>query len=70
MMHHLHNHLHICIIIGSQEELVAAELEAAEEVPQEEPYRRCRLKRTPLMNFKSVQTTVQVRLSEASPGAL
>jgi hypothetical protein len=36
-MHHLHNHLHICIIIGSQEESVAAEPEAVEEVSQEEP---------------------------------
>jgi hypothetical protein len=36
-MHHLHNHLHLCIITGSQEESVAAEPEAAEKVPQEEP---------------------------------
>jgi hypothetical protein len=31
-----HYHLYICIITGSQEESVAAELEAAEEAPQEE----------------------------------
>jgi hypothetical protein len=37
LIHHLHNHLHLCIITGSQEELVAAEPEAVEEVPQEEP---------------------------------
>jgi hypothetical protein len=37
LMHHLHNYLHLCIITGSQEESVAAELEATEEVPQEEP---------------------------------
>jgi hypothetical protein len=37
LMHHLHNHLHQCIITESQEESVAAEPEAAEEVPQEEP---------------------------------
>jgi hypothetical protein len=30
-------HLHICIIIGSQKESVAAEPEAVEEVLQEEP---------------------------------
>jgi hypothetical protein len=36
-MHHLHNHLHLCIITRSQEESVAAEPEAVEEVPQEEP---------------------------------
>jgi hypothetical protein len=35
-MHHLYNHLHQCIIIGSHEKSVAAELEAAEKVPQEE----------------------------------
>jgi hypothetical protein len=34
-MHHLHNHLHLCIITGSHEESVAAEPEAVEEVPQE-----------------------------------
>jgi hypothetical protein len=37
LMHRLHNHLHLCIITGSQEESVAAKLEAVEEVPQEEP---------------------------------
>jgi hypothetical protein len=37
LLHRLHNHLHICIITGSQEESVAAESEAAEEVPQKEP---------------------------------
>jgi hypothetical protein len=36
-MHHLHNHLHLCIITGSQEKSVAAEPEAVEKVPQEEP---------------------------------
>jgi hypothetical protein len=36
-MRRLHNHLHLCIITGSQEESVAAEPEAVEEVPQEEP---------------------------------
>jgi hypothetical protein len=36
-MHHLHNHLYLCIITGSQEESVAAEPEAVEEVPREEP---------------------------------
>jgi hypothetical protein len=36
-MHQLHNHLHQCITTGSQEESVAAEPKAAEEVPQEEP---------------------------------
>jgi hypothetical protein len=36
-MHHLHNHLHLYIITGSQEESIAAEPEEAEEVPQEEP---------------------------------
>jgi hypothetical protein len=36
-MHHLYNHLHQCIITGSQEESVAAEPEADEEVSQEEP---------------------------------
>jgi hypothetical protein len=36
-MHHLYNHLHICIITGSQEESVSVEPEAAEKVPQEEP---------------------------------
>jgi hypothetical protein len=35
-MHHLHYHLHLCIITGSQEESVAAEPEVAEEVSQEE----------------------------------
>jgi hypothetical protein len=35
-MHQLHIQLHICIITGSQEELVATEPEAVEEVPQEE----------------------------------
>jgi hypothetical protein len=35
-MHHLHNHLHQCIITGSQEESAAAEPEAAkEELAQE-----------------------------------
>jgi hypothetical protein len=37
LMHHLHNHLHLCIITGLQEKSVAAEPEATEEVPQEEP---------------------------------
>jgi hypothetical protein len=37
LMHHLHNHLHLCIITGSQEESVVAEPEAVEEVPQVEP---------------------------------
>jgi hypothetical protein len=37
LMHHLHNHLHLYIIIGSQEKSVAVEPEAVEEVPQEEP---------------------------------
>jgi hypothetical protein len=37
LMHQLHIHLHLCIITGSQEESVAAEPEAVEEVPQEEP---------------------------------
>jgi hypothetical protein len=37
LMHHLHNHLHLCIIAGSQEESVAAKPEAVKEVPQEEP---------------------------------
>jgi hypothetical protein len=36
-MHHLHNHIHLCIIIGSQEKSVATEPVAIEEVPQEEP---------------------------------
>jgi hypothetical protein len=36
-MHHLHNHLHLCIIVESQEESVATELEATEEVLQKEP---------------------------------
>jgi hypothetical protein len=36
-MHHLHNHSHLCIITGSQEESVVAEPEAIEEVSQEEP---------------------------------
>jgi hypothetical protein len=35
LMHLLHYHLHICIITGLQES-VAAEPEAAEEVPQKE----------------------------------
>jgi hypothetical protein len=35
-MPHLHNHLYLCIITGSQEESKAIESEAAEEVPQEE----------------------------------
>jgi hypothetical protein len=33
LMHHSHNHLHICIITGSQEESVAAEPEAARGSP-------------------------------------
>jgi hypothetical protein len=37
LAHHLHNHLHICIITGSQEESVAAKPEATEKVPWEEP---------------------------------
>jgi hypothetical protein len=37
LLHHLHNHLYLCIITESQEESVAAELEAVEEVPQKEP---------------------------------
>jgi hypothetical protein len=37
LMHHLHNHLHLCIIKGSQKESVAAESKATKEVPQEEP---------------------------------
>jgi hypothetical protein len=37
LMHHLYNHLHLCIITGSQEESVSVEPEAAEKVPQEEP---------------------------------
>jgi hypothetical protein len=36
LMHHLHNHLHLYIITGSQEESVATEPKAVEEVPQEE----------------------------------
>jgi hypothetical protein len=35
-MHHMHNHLHLCIITGSQEKSVAAEPKAVEEVLQEE----------------------------------
>jgi hypothetical protein len=35
-MHHLHNHLHLYIITGSQEESVAAEPKAVEEVSQKE----------------------------------
>jgi hypothetical protein len=37
LMHHLHNHLQLCIITGSQEESVAAEPEVVEKVSQEEP---------------------------------
>jgi hypothetical protein len=37
LMHLLHYHLHLCIITGSRKKSVAAELEATEEVPQEEP---------------------------------
>jgi hypothetical protein len=36
-MHHLYNHLHLCIITRSQEESIIAELEAVKEVLQEEP---------------------------------
>jgi hypothetical protein len=69
LMHHLHNHIHLCIITGSQEESVAAEPETVEEVPQEEPAQEVQAEETSLMNCKSVQTTVRVRSSEASPGA-
>jgi hypothetical protein len=37
LMHGLHNHFHLCIITESQEESVAVEPEATEEVPLEEP---------------------------------
>jgi hypothetical protein len=37
LMHHLHNHLYLCIITGSQEGSVAAKPKATKEVLQEEP---------------------------------
>jgi hypothetical protein len=37
LIHNLHNHLHLCIITGSQEQSVAVEPESTEAVPQEEP---------------------------------
>jgi hypothetical protein len=42
LMHHLYNHLHLCIIIGSQEESVSAEPEAPEKVSQDEPAQEVR----------------------------
>jgi transcriptional accessory protein Tex/SPT6 len=43
-MHHLYNHLHRCIITGSQKESVAVEPEAVLEVPQEEPAQEVQVK--------------------------